>query len=191
VALSPIESGPRRAHACQRPYPNHRRAARTSASCADNTIAITAIVPWRIVVTRSNEVALIPRAEPALSCTLKTRSPVDTSHAPREEQADTDVHDFGGGEWFGGHGAAVRGNDAVSAVVQPGRLRHEMTRRGWNASDLARESRLSQATVSAALAGKAIATTSLALIAAALSRVPPVDVIDSLILSDRSGAYLE
>jgi len=56
-----------------------------------------------------------------------------------------------------------------------------MTRRGWAATDLAREARLSQATVSAALAGKAISATSLSLIAKALSRTPAIDLVDKLL----------
>lgn len=74
--------------------------------------------------------------------------------------------------------------ETVSVIVHPGRLRQEMTRRGWAASDLARESRLSQATISAALGGKPVAAKSLALIAKALSRVPVLDVVDALIMSD-------
>ena len=73
----------------------------------------------------------------------------------------------------------------MSIVIHPGRLRQEITRRGWAARDLAREARLSEATVSAALAGRPIAANSVALIAQALSRVPASDVIDSLILHDR------
>lgn len=83
-----------------------------------------------------------------------------------------------------------RDGDRVSVVVHPGRLRHEMVRRAWAATDLARESRLSQATVSAALAGRPIAEKSLELIADALSRVPAKDVIDSLIMNDGGGASL-
>jgi hypothetical protein len=50
--------------------------------------------------------------------------------------------------------------------------------------------RFSQATVSAALAGRPIAAGSLALIATTLSRVPAIETIDSLILSDRPGMVL-
>jgi lambda repressor-like predicted transcriptional regulator len=78
----------------------------------------------------------------------------------------------------------------MSVVVHPGRLRQEIARRGWAARDLAREARLSEATVSAALAGKPIAASSVALIANALTRVPASDVIDSLILIDRPGLDL-
>jgi len=69
----------------------------------------------------------------------------------------------------------------MSVVVDNGRLRSEMIRRGWAASDLAHESRLSNATISSALAGRPIAARSLALIAAALMRVPANDIVDSLI----------
>jgi hypothetical protein len=72
----------------------------------------------------------------------------------------------------------------MSVVVHPGRLRQEMARRGWAAVDLARESRLSQATVSTALSGRPIAEKSFALIARALSRAPVLDIADSLIMSE-------
>ncbi len=70
----------------------------------------------------------------------------------------------------------------MSILVHPARLHDEMARRGWAAADLARESKLSQATISAALAGKPIAEKSLSMIAAALLRTPASDVIDSLIM---------
>lgn len=79
----------------------------------------------------------------------------------------------------------------MSVVVHPGRLREEMARRGWAAVDLARESRLSQATVSTALAGRPVAAKSLGLIAKALSRTPVLDVVDSLIMRERSDATLD
>lgn len=66
-------------------------------------------------------------------------------------------------------------------------LRRHMLQRGWNAADLARESRLSQATVSAALAGRPVAPSSLSLIAKALLRVPPLELIDSLIDNHHLG----
>jgi hypothetical protein len=79
----------------------------------------------------------------------------------------------------------------MSVAIHAARLRQEMARRGWAAVDLARESRLSQATISAALAGKPVAANSVALIAKALIRVPAIDIIDSLIGNDRSGVDLE
>ena len=72
----------------------------------------------------------------------------------------------------------------MSVVVHPGRLRQEMVRRGWAATDLARESRLSNATVSAALAGRPVAERSLTLIAKALARTPVLDVVDTLIMGE-------
>jgi lambda repressor-like predicted transcriptional regulator len=72
----------------------------------------------------------------------------------------------------------------MSVTVHPGRLRYEIARRGWDPVDLAREARLSPATVSAALAGRSIAARSLALIAAALLRTPPNPEIDQLILGE-------
>jgi transcriptional regulator with XRE-family HTH domain len=85
----------------------------------------------------------------------------------------------------------VSGGGAVSVVVHPGRLRQEMTRRGWAATDLAREAHLSPATVSAALAGRSISENSLALIATALQRAPVIGVIDSLIMLGSTDAELE
>lgn len=79
----------------------------------------------------------------------------------------------------------------VSVIVHPGHLRQEMTRRGWAATDLARESRLSNATVSAALAGRPVSEHSLALIAKALSRAPVLDIIDVLIVSERADLTLD
>jgi lambda repressor-like predicted transcriptional regulator len=77
---------------------------------------------------------------------------------------------------------AFRQGVPVSVAIHPGVLRREMARRGWDATELAKQSRLSQATVSTALAGRPIAAKSVALIAKALQRVPPSEVIDSLIL---------
>ncbi len=72
----------------------------------------------------------------------------------------------------------------MSIAVDTSRLRIEMVRRGWDAIDLARASRLSPATVSAALSGRPIAAKSLALIAAALLKAPAVETIDKLIARD-------
>jgi transcriptional regulator with XRE-family HTH domain len=56
-----------------------------------------------------------------------------------------------------------------------------MTRRGWDAVDLARAARLSPATVSTALAGKPISAHSMSQIAKALSQAPVDELIDRLI----------
>ena len=71
----------------------------------------------------------------------------------------------------------------MGVVVHPGRLRQELARRGWSATDLAREAGVSRPTVSAALAGRPIAARSLGLVAQALVRVPAIDVIDGLLLN--------
>jgi len=68
--------------------------------------------------------------------------------------------------------------------VHPGRLRWELARRGLSERELAREARISAATVSAAMSGRAIAATSLSLIANALLRIPPVEIIDQLLRTD-------
>jgi transcriptional regulator with XRE-family HTH domain len=78
----------------------------------------------------------------------------------------------------------------MSVLVHRGRLLQEMTRRGWAATDLARESRLSQATISAALAGRPVAAKSFAHMAKALSRTPVLDIADALIMSDPRNAGL-
>ena len=75
----------------------------------------------------------------------------------------------------------------MSVVVHPGRLRQELARRGWAARDLAPESRLSEATVSTALAGKPIVARSLTLIIEALVRVPALPVVDALLMIDEIG----
>jgi hypothetical protein len=51
--------------------------------------------------------------------------------------------------------------------------------------DLARTSGLSAATISTAMAGRAISARSLQLIAVALTRLPIIEVIDSLLLNGR------
>jgi len=72
----------------------------------------------------------------------------------------------------------------MSIAIDSIRLRAEIARRGWSSVDLAREAHLSQATVSAALSGKPIATKSLGRIATALLRTPPIELIDSLMGAD-------
>jgi lambda repressor-like predicted transcriptional regulator len=113
-------------------------------------------------------------------------SQCDVPDAPREEQA---IHDDtgpeGGDPW--GLDRLVPEEGAVSVIVHPGRLRQEMARRGWAAADLARESRLSQATVGAALAGKPVAERSMMRIANALSRFPVLPVLDSLLMHEGPG----
>jgi transcriptional regulator with XRE-family HTH domain len=69
----------------------------------------------------------------------------------------------------------------VSIAIDPQRLRRDLARRALSASELAREARLSGATVSAALAGRPVAASSLRLMADALLRVPVVAAIDALL----------
>jgi lambda repressor-like predicted transcriptional regulator len=77
----------------------------------------------------------------------------------------------------------------MSVVVNVRQLRQEMARRGWASADLARESHLSQSTISAALGGKGVTAHSVGLIARALSRVPAIGGIDSII--NRGEAELD
>lgn len=65
--------------------------------------------------------------------------------------------------------------------IDGGKLRRELVRRGMSASELARASRLGVATVSAALAGKRIATGSIRLIAKTLAEMPVLEGIDDLL----------
>jgi hypothetical protein len=83
----------------------------------------------------------------------------------------------------GAHVRPVEGS-AVTVIVDARRLRRELARRGLSASQLAREAGLSTPTITAALGGRAISATSLRLIAQALTRLPALDVIDSLLLAE-------
>ena len=71
----------------------------------------------------------------------------------------------------------------MSTVIDPERLRRELAIRGMDAIDLARESSLSPTTVSAALAGSAIAVTDIEAIGQPLY----IDVVHL----DFFGRYLE
>ena len=72
----------------------------------------------------------------------------------------------------------------MSVAPDAERLRYEMTRRGWSASDLAHAARVSPATVSAALAGRRLASRSLACIAHALGNAPVIDLVEALVKAD-------
>jgi transcriptional regulator with XRE-family HTH domain len=75
----------------------------------------------------------------------------------------------------------------MGVVIHARRLKVEMARRGWSAVDLARESGISQATISAALAGRTIAPRSVGLLASALARVPAKPLIDALVFGGRDA----
>jgi transcriptional regulator with XRE-family HTH domain len=64
------------------------------------------------------------------------------------------------------------------------RLRLKMARRGLQAVDLARLAGLSPATMTAALHGRSVSTTTLFKIATALTRAPVVPVVEDLIEID-------
>jgi lambda repressor-like predicted transcriptional regulator len=117
--------------------------------------------------------------------TLRLRAPHSTRRrAPRQEQAIHHEPGPEGGDHPWRQDRHALGGYAVSVVVHPGRLRQELARRGWAARDLAREARLSEATVSTALAGKPIAARSLALITEALVRAPILPAVDGLLMTD-------
>ena len=69
----------------------------------------------------------------------------------------------------------------AAARVNPERLHRELVIRGWNGSDLALRARLSPATISAALQGRPISTTTLRKMVLALTRQPKIDGIDELV----------
>lgn len=79
----------------------------------------------------------------------------------------------------------------MSVVVHPGRLRQEVARRGWAAHDLARAADLSDATISAAMAGRPIAARSMIRIAQALLKAPTLDIADSLLMTDDNGTSIQ
>jgi transcriptional regulator with XRE-family HTH domain len=65
--------------------------------------------------------------------------------------------------------------------MDPMRLDRELARRGWNATDLAKASRVSVGTISAARRGRAVSNATLGKIAEALRTAPVVDGIDVLL----------
>ena len=72
----------------------------------------------------------------------------------------------------------------MSIIVHAGRLRFEIACRGWSASDLASEARLSRATISAALSGRPVAASSVALIARVFAKSPPDEIIVRLLFGE-------
>lgn len=69
----------------------------------------------------------------------------------------------------------------MSIPIDPDRLRYELAIRGLSAINLAKRARLSPATVSAALAGKPIAESSVVLIAEVLEATPASDFLRRLV----------
>jgi transcriptional regulator with XRE-family HTH domain len=65
--------------------------------------------------------------------------------------------------------------------MHPARLERELARRGWNATDLAKASGISVATISAARHGRPVANATLSKIADALLKAPVVPGIDDLL----------
>ena len=75
----------------------------------------------------------------------------------------------------------------MSYCLNSMQLRLETARRGWDAINLARASRLSPATVSTALAGKPISAHSMNQIAKALAEAPVDEFLDRLLRPDSPG----
>jgi transcriptional regulator with XRE-family HTH domain len=65
--------------------------------------------------------------------------------------------------------------------MNPARLDRELARRGWNATDLAKASGISVATISAARRGRPVANATLCKIADALLKAPVVPGVDDLL----------
>ena len=70
--------------------------------------------------------------------------------------------------------------------MDPNRLDRELARRGWNATDLAKASGISVATISAARRGRPVSNATLSKIAEALRAAPVVEGVD-LLLEPESG----
>ena len=65
--------------------------------------------------------------------------------------------------------------------LDPARLERELARRGWNATDLAKASGCSPATISGARRGRAVTSSTVAKIAEALRQAPVLPGIDELL----------
>ena len=70
--------------------------------------------------------------------------------------------------------------------MDPSRLDRELARRGWNATDLAKASGISVATISAARRGRPVSNATLSRIADALRSEPVIEGVD-LLLEPESG----
>ena len=62
----------------------------------------------------------------------------------------------------------------AAARVNADRLRRELVLRGWNGVDLAHFAKVCPATVSAALQGRLVSSTTIRKMALALSKAPPI-----------------
>ncbi len=69
----------------------------------------------------------------------------------------------------------------MATRMQPARLERELARRGWNATDLAKASGISVATISAARHGRPVANSTLCRIADALRMAPVIPGVDDLL----------
>lgn len=135
-------------------------------------------VPFTKCPTQSNR-----RLDTSLWAQRETRSNRHTGYNSMASSLGMGRQNRNGGPTFG-HVSDV------GIRVDPERLRLELARRGWTASRLATKAGVSSPTVSAALAGRAIAAQSLGLIARALSSTPPIREIDHLIGVPDGGSGL-
>jgi transcriptional regulator with XRE-family HTH domain len=69
----------------------------------------------------------------------------------------------------------------VSVRLNAGRLRYELDRRAWTNAELATAAGVSNPTVTAALAGKAVSPRTLRLIARALAAAPALENVEVLL----------
>lgn len=73
------------------------------------------------------------------------------------------------------------GWNVAAARVNVEQLKRQLALRGWNGVDLAYHSGVTPATVSAAMQGREVSTTTIAKIAAALVRTPVLAGVDELL----------
>jgi transcriptional regulator with XRE-family HTH domain len=69
----------------------------------------------------------------------------------------------------------------MTSRMHPARLDRELARRGWNATDLAKASGISVATISAARHGRAVSNATLCKIAEALQKARVIAGVDDLL----------
>ncbi len=69
----------------------------------------------------------------------------------------------------------------MTSRMHPGRLDRELARRGWNATDLAKASGISVATISGARHGRPVANSTLCKIVLALRAAPVIPGVDDLL----------